>query len=397
MKICHYTAGLFFPGGVGSYLRRIVAGQIRRGHEVVLFDRRQPQTHSSIHGFPEAAEICQTENDSDLWRQVRARPFDVLHTHTVVETAEAGAGQLPALVRTMHGHEAYCPSGTRYLARPSSQPCPRGYHLAGCTWGHLVNHCGSIRPGKFVEEFRRTKRERCSAGQFFTVAISDFVRGQMVRAGYNPMTIQVIHNPAPAPTLEPPPLTPEEPPRFLFLGRIVPSKGGQWLLRAAAQLNIAFRLEIAGQGPQEPALHELARELNLESKIDWLGWLDGAQVRARMAGARAVIFPSLWHEPAGLITAEAASSARAVIAGRVGGLPEYAGTLGNTILVEPGETAALTQAMQRLAGDADLAERLGLEGWRRVTGGTLSLETHLDALEAVYATRRSSSASLFPS
>ena len=395
MKIGHYTAaGLFAPGGIGSYLRRVVAGQVRRGHELVLFDR-QPTLASPVRdGFPEAAEIRRTTDDADLLRQARDLSLDVLHAHTLVEiSGEAGRGR-PALVRTMHGHEPYCPSGSRHLAFPFSRPCPRGYHVAGCAWGHFVNRCGSIRPHRFLDDFRRVERERRNAGRFFNLTVSQFVRGQMIRAGYDPATCQAVHNPAPAPWSAAPPLASDEPPRFLFLGRLVPGKGAQWLLRAAARVNAPIRLEIAGVGPQEPALRRLARESGLEARVDWPSWLDEAQVRARMTAARAIVFPSLWHEPAGLVPAEAAAVGRAVIASRVGGIPEYAERLGNVQLVEPGNLDSLAQAIFSMANDPLLAERLGLEGWRRLKSGALDLDSHLDALETVYgAARRNQSAS----
>ena len=385
MKIGHYiAAGLFAPGGIGSYLRRVVAGQVRRGHELVLFERQPSLASPGRDGFHEAAAIRRTTDDADLLRQAHDLSLDVLHAHTLVETAgEAGHGR-PALVRTMHGHEAYCPSGMRHLAFPSSRPCPRGYHVAGCTWGHLVNRCGSIRPSRFLDGFHRVERERRNAGRFFNLTVSQFVRGQMIRAGYDPATCQVVHNPAPAPLPVVPPLATGEPPRFLFLGRLVPGKGAPWLLRAAARANAPVRLEIAGAGPQEPALRRLARKLGLEDRVDWLGWLDEAQVGTRMAAARALVFPSLWQEPAGLVTAEAAAAGRAVIASRVGGIPEYAAKLGHCLIVEPGDVPALAAAIDRLAEDALLAARLGLAGWHQVAAGTLSLEAHLNQLETVY-------------
>ena len=390
MRIGHYSPWLISPGGVNSYLRRVVQGQRKRGHEVILFDRPGLVPTGSTSAF--GAEIVSTLDDADLLQLIRARGLDVLHAHTVVEVPgqETGTDGFPNLVRTMHGHEAYCPSGTRYLARPTGRPCPRGCHLLGCTWGHFINRCGSIRPKRFVEDFRRVQRERRSAQRFFTIAISRFAKEQMVRAGYEASAIRVIYHPAPDS-----PLTAgaggrladqDGPPRFLFLGRIAAEKGLDWLIRAAAQVHVDVVFEIIGDGPGKPRLLELSRRLGVDERFSWLGWLESErEIFARLAAARAVIFPSLWHEPAGLVTLEAAAAARAVIASRVGGIPEYAEKLGHALLVAPNDTEALAAAITRLADDADLAAQLGQAGWQRLAAGEFSLNKHLDQLEEVYA------------
>jgi glycosyltransferase involved in cell wall biosynthesis len=387
MRIGHYSPWLISPGGIQSYLRQVVRGQRERGHEVILFNRPSLVPSEAASAF--GAEIIPTRDDTDLLRHARTRGLDALHTHTAVEVPPA-PNDLPALVRTMHGHEAYCPSGTRYLARPTGRPCPRGCHVLGCTWGHFVNRCGSIRPNKFVEDFRRVRRERRGAQRFFTIAISRFVKEQMVRAGYKASAIRVIYNPAPDL-----PLTAEDggglgdqdgPPRFLFLGRIVPGKGLDWLIRAATQVHVDVDFEIIGDGPGKPPLLELSRQLGVGERFSWLGWLESErEIFARLAAARAIIFPSLWHEPAGLVTLEAAAAARAVIASRVGGIPEYAEKLDHALLVAPNDTKALAAAITRLADDADLAAQLGRAGWQRLVAGEFSLNKHLDQLEEVYA------------
>jgi len=388
MRIGHYSPWLSSPGGVNSYLRRVVRGQVERGHEVVLFNRPSLITSGVASDF--CAEIIPTRDDTDLLRQARARGLDALHTHTAVEVPPV-VHDLPALIRTMHGHEAYCPSGTRYLDRPNGRPCPRGCHLLGCTWGHFFNRCGSIRPNRFIKDFQRVRLEQRSAKRFFTIAISRFVKEQMVRKGYEASAIRVILHPAP----HPPPITgaggecvdTAGPPLFLFLGRMVPGKGLDWLIRSAAQLDgrVSARFEIIGDGPGKERLTRLCEEVGIAHLFTWLGWVEERAILERLASARAVIFPSLWHEPAGLVTLEAAASGRAVIASRVGGIPEYAQELGNVLLVNPGDTEALAAEISRLAEDPELAGRLGRRGRQRVLEGALSLEHHLDQLEETYA------------
>lgn len=390
MKIGHYVPLFFSEGGIQSYVRRVVTGQRRSGHEVLIFERGIPAPPPAAN-HPEAG-IISTVDDIDLLRQAHERKLDVLHIHAPVFASDDAANAYlgPGLVRTMHGHHAYCPSGSRYLALTRS-PCPRRYTLAGCLWGHLVDHCGSVRPKQLIEGFRRVEQEQKFLPRCHTIAISRFSMTQMIRSGYDPAAISVIYNPAPASRPRTALAAPEskQAPTFLFLGRIVPGKGLRWLLEAAAQVRAHARFEIVGAGPEKPRLVQLTRDLGVEDQVAWSDWLEDEEaVFARLAAARALIFPSLWQEPAGLVNMEAAAAGRAVIASRVGGIPEYATALGHTLLVEPGDVAALAAAINRLAEDGPLAAQLGLAGWRQVTAGTLSLESHLNQLETVYTRMR---------
>jgi glycosyltransferase involved in cell wall biosynthesis len=384
LKIGHYTPSVTAPGGIASYLRRVVAGQLDRGHEVILFNcsKIAPLSEASLFDV----KIVSVNDDADLLRQVQTLKPDVLHTHTAVTIPpeQANLFRSTALVRTMHGHEAYCPSGSRYLAHPTERPCPRGCHVVGCTWGHFVNRCGSIRPRQFLDDFRRVGIEKRSAKYFLTIAHSEFARDQLIRAGYAATRIRMISCPAPTPLPKHPELSRDTVPSFLFVGRLVRDKGVHWLLKAAARIKKPFWLGIAGKGPQEPVLRRLSRQLGLEDSVHWLGWLDEIGVQAYMIQSRAVVFPSLWHEPAGLVTVEAAAVGRALISSRVGGIPQYAEKLGHALLVAPNDIEGMAAALTQLAEDPNLAAELGATGWQRLQAGELSLERHLEELEEAY-------------
>jgi glycosyltransferase involved in cell wall biosynthesis len=102
----------------------------------------------------------------------------------------------------------------------------------------------------------------------------------------------------------------------------------------------------------------LVADFGVEERVTFHGWLDEDEVLERMRNARAVVFPSVWHEPAGLITLEAAAVGRPVIASAVGGIPEYA--LDDFALRVPvRDIDALSAAINQLATAPDRAERMG--------------------------------------
>ncbi len=80
------------------------------------------------------------------------------------------------------------------------------------------------------------------------------------------------------------------------------------------------------------------------------------------------IAPSIWPEPFGLVALEAAAAGKAVIASNIGGLIDIVVDERTGILVPPGDREALGGAIERLAGDPALRERLGAAAIERAAG-----------------------------
>jgi glycosyltransferase involved in cell wall biosynthesis len=113
-------------------------------------------------------------------------------------------------------------------------------------------------------------------------------------------------------------------------------------------------LWIAGSGPQESELRELA---GAAPAVRFLGWVPPVEVRALLRAARALIVPSLGFEVFGLVTLEAFREGTPVIARRRGALPEVVESTGGGLLFDT--TDQLRAAVERLAGDGEAARTLG--------------------------------------
>lgn len=370
MHIGHFVRDLDGHGGIETYVDRLSRGLVERGHTI---------THFGLQGTPGASRI-RVPTVSSLYQEAQARGLDVLHLHKAV--TDAPPTDLPVL-RTVHDNGAACPSGSRYLARTGT-PCPRVASLPACLFGHYVDGCGSRRPSKVWENMRRLAHNRRILPGLPTLTVSEYVKGEMVTLGYSPENLHVVPSPAPQGPAAPPPLLQEAPPRVLFVGRLVPEKGVDWLLRAAAALDGPFHLDIAGEGDHRAALEAQADRLGLRDAVTFHGWTTGAALDTLFQSARAVVVPSVWHEPAGLVPLEAAAWGRPVVASRVGGLPEYAHP-SFSLLVPPNDDAALTSALQSLCQDAQRARRLGSAGHDYVRTHH-AVEPWLDTHEDVYST-----------
>lgn len=374
MKIGQFAPGIFVGGGVATYIRRIGAALSAAGHEVVYFDleayrNAYPQPDVTVNYLPDAGA---------LYPRASCMGLDILHLHA--EFAPEIERTLPT-IRTVHGHQPYCPSTTRFLMR-SQTACPRAYHPLGCLWGHFVDRCGSVRPQALQNDYRRIRQERETLPALPILTVSDFLKREMIRSGYPANRIAALRLPAPeAPEAAPHSLSEEA--RFLFVGRLVPHKGAAWLLRALAAMRHPVALDIAGEGEQEAELRALAQRLQVADRVRFHGWVNAEKVADLMQACRAVVFPSLWHEPAGFVTLEAGMAGRAVLASRVGGLPEYAQPDRNALVVAPNDTRELAAALDRLVEEKALAAQLGEQG-RYMAAAEFKLTAHLEALLQQY-------------
>jgi glycosyltransferase involved in cell wall biosynthesis len=147
-------------------------------------------------------------------------------------------------------------------------------------------------------------------------------------------------------------------------GRLVRLKGVAYLLQAFAQIAPEFpdaSIEIAGSGPELPALQSESAALGVSGRVRFLGWVDDLQTIFRRWSVLAI--PSL-EESFGLAALEGMAAGLPVIASNVGGLPEVVGGAG--ILVPPGDPTALATALRRVLKSPALSADLGDAARERV-------------------------------
>ncbi len=177
--------------------------------------------------------------------------------------------------------------------------------------------------------------------------------------------------------------TPAPHPTLLFLGRLELEKGVHHLLSAFARLARDYptaRIRIAGQGPERQPLERLTASLGLTEQVDFLGWRDPATLEAEYARAWAVVVPSLWAEPQGLVAVEAIVRGIPAIVPNHGGLAE---------IVNPGESGWHYQANDEMSLGNSLraacAAPLTLPpAVVHAAIHRFSLETHVAALQMVF-------------
>jgi glycogen synthase len=156
-------------------------------------------------------------------------------------------------------------------------------------------------------------------------------------------------------------------PYVLFVGRISEQKGLFPLLAAVDALPADVQLVLCAASPDTPELGQrLAAGVAGRPRVRWINaMLPREDVVQLYSHASVFVCPSI-YEPFGLINLEAMACGTAVVATAVGGIPEVVVDGETGLLVAPGDSDALAQAIRRLLDDRALASALGRAGRRRV-------------------------------
>ena len=158
--------------------------------------------------------------------------------------------------------------------------------------------------------------------------------------------------------LQQPPQPLPEKPQALFVGVLeryknVDGLADAWRL-AAPRVNGAG-LHLVGSGTLQPVVERLLHDV--PEQTSWDERLSQLEVSRALDAATALVLPSR-SEGMGRVVVEAFCRRRAVVASRVGGIPDLVDDGRNGLLVEPGDTPALADALVRVLTDRALAEEL---------------------------------------
>jgi starch synthase len=340
-------------GGAGvhvEYLARELAGLVDLTVHCQGADRAGAVAHRPWELLARANPALRTIS-TDLSMTAAAGDADLVHSHTWYANL---AGHLAALlygvphVVTMHSLEPLRPWKAEQLGG--------GYALS--SW------C------------ERTAVEAAAA----VVAVSEGMRSDVLAAypAVPPERVRVIRNGIDTREYAPDPGTdvlakygvePDRP-YVIFVGRVTRQKGLPVLLRAAAGLDPEAQLVLCAGQADTPELaaevDELVGQLTAARSgvILISGMLARREVIQLLSHARVFACPSV-YEPLGIVNLEAMACGAAVVASRVGGIPEVVADGETGLLVPPDDPDALAGGLNTLVRDPDLAAAMGQRGRAR--------------------------------
>jgi glycosyltransferase involved in cell wall biosynthesis len=195
---------------------------------------------------------------------------------------------------------------------------------------------------------------------------------------------KVIYNGVP----EELPLVPtgREKSHLLFAAELSEHKGAVVLLNAWSKICKKYpdvTLFIAGEGAAKEFIEQYANTSGIGSQVVFTGWLSQNELNEYLSSECIFIMPSMLGEAFGLIAAEASMAGAAVIVSRIGALPEIVEDRVSGLVVTPGDSNSLAQAIEELLNDEELRRKFGSEAKKRAQR-LFSMKKSVDEYEKTY-------------
>jgi glycosyltransferase involved in cell wall biosynthesis len=191
--------------------------------------------------------------------------------------------------------------------------------------------------------------------------VSDSLVHYVSKRGYAAHKVHAVYNGVPVQTLS---QNDNEPPVICCVALMRPRKGIDCLIEAFASLREHCNAKLQLVGPFEtPEYEKQIRQqcdaLNLGDSIEFTGFCE--DVNAQLAQADVFCLPSLYGEGMPMVILEAMAAGLPIVSTDVEGIPEQVRSGTDGILVQPGDSAALADALVLMCNDASKRNEMGAQ------------------------------------
>jgi len=366
VRILYVVDRLGGRGGADRHLLQVIRSATAAGFRVTVasgrIDReaRPSAVRETVRVRGLGTSVASSARLTALAAQLGAA--DVVHLQNVMNpVAIAAATARGRAVVTVQDHRVFCPGMGKTL--PDGTACTRPMSDQACS-ECLADRDYRVR----TLELTRARRDGLRGARL--VVLSRFMRAELERVGL------------PGAEVLPPWFEIGEVRRnagdgFLVGGRLVAHKGVQDAVTAWQRSGSKLPLRVAGDGP-------LADDL---AGVERLGWLPPRRLREELRRARALLFPSVWQEPLGMLALEALAQGTPVIVSDVGGTSDWSDA--GCVRVPPRSIEEIDSALRWLSEDPEGALLLGRQGREMVAKrfARATIEPRLHALYAETASR----------
>ena len=153
-----------------------------------------------------------------------------------------------------------------------------------------------------------------------------------------------------------------------FVGRFIPLKRVNLLLRAARKLSFRYQLLLVGGGPAKSEWLALARELNIDDRMIWRDPVPHSEVPSLLSAIDALVLPSstgsLWKEQFGRVLVEAMACEVPVVGSSSGEIPSLIDDAG--LIFQEGDEDDLILKLSELYESPQRRHELAEKGLKRI-------------------------------
>jgi glycosyltransferase involved in cell wall biosynthesis len=352
----------------------------RSGKDEAAFAAVFPRSHQVPFADDAAAEVA-------TQRVLAAERPDLIYVHKCIALGVLRAlvkAGIP-LVRMEHDHDIYCMRSYKYfpwsrrICQKKAGPCCIFPCLAflkrdrsrGRFGVRLVSYRRQMECIRLNQEFRA----------FFVV--TDYMREELIRQGFAAERIHIFP-PVPPPTDTLFASTFSERNLIIYAGQILRGKGVDCLIRAFARLQHPARLIILGSGSYQEACQKLAHDLGVAERVEFPGFVSRDRLAEYYAHATMAVVPSVWPEPIATIGLEVLRYGIPVVGFDAGGIRDWLRDGETGYLIPWMDIETMSQRLDQLLGDKELARRLGAQG-REFVNRVYNFEDYIARLGSTLA------------
>ena len=371
MRILHLTDRASERGGADRHLLSVLDAQSEREHELILAVGR-------VERADVPCDVVVVQGLDAAGRQPLAAALDaladrftpdVVHIHNALSPDALRWAARRGAVATVQDHRSFCPGrGKLIVAAPGAAEAGEEPSMSRCREPMSRQLCTvCFDDGDYQRRIHDVTDARLAAlrDMAAVTVLSAYMRDELTAVGVKNAEViaPFVHGIDPS-------AEPDGPPCILFAGRLVQAKGVLDAVEAWRRAATDLPLVLAGSGSLRAALEGTDAEV--------LGWVPHHRMSAIYRRARALLMPSRWQEPFGIVGLEALSVGVPVVAWDSGGVASW--HPGDDLLVPWGDVDGLASALRR-----------AIDRRARPTSG-FDRTTLMDRLERVYADARDSRA-----
>jgi phosphatidyl-myo-inositol dimannoside synthase len=323
---------------------------------------------TGLHQIGERVVVYARGRGEGVRRWDRARPYEVVRMRGHSWVRHPTRNLLPYIP---HMHARYRPAtliaaNWQLAGAPARLARKLGMPVSVLVYGRDVTAL-DVLPAPVLEADR-------------VVALTDWLAGELIQRGLPTERVAGVHAAVHEPHAVPDSaalrarLAPGPGPVVLALGRLIPRKGQDELIRSwpgVLRAHPGATLLLVGQGPDRPRLEALICEHRVQDHVHLTGFLEPDELDAVYGLADLFALPCREEdggdtEGFGLVFLEAGVRGLAVVGGRTAGVVEAVLDGETGVLVQPGDGPALSRALVDLLSDDERRQRLARSGRARV-------------------------------
>lgn len=376
MRILQINKFFYRRGGSETYFFDLIKLLEEEGHEVITFSTKSPKNLPSSYEkfFVEEIDFGKSEGliknlkkfghslysleaKRKLEKLIIATKPEVAHLHNISHHLSPSIFsvlkkyKIP-VVQTLHDYQLICPNFKLFTEGSVCERCKKYRY-----WNAVRHRCVHDSRLQSLAEAKEMYFHR--ACQFYEKGVQCFVTpskflAEKLAAWRVKSAVKNIPLFLDVSQFEP---KYEVGDYVIYFGRLVKEKGLDVLLRALDGTDI--KLKIVGDGPEKEKLEFQVSSFKFQGQVEFIGHKTGKELHDLIRNSKFVVLPSVWYENYPMVLLETGAFGKAVVATRLGGIPEIIHDGENGFLAVPSDAKDLREKIQRLFSNDDLCERMG--------------------------------------